>query len=185
MQVRSVIDRLLDQVERGAPPSCSTRLLLPAKGTSIEVQWTVQDENCLKWFTAVVVKPDVTRREARQEKRLDRLVKCHQIRYTAPPNEVEWVFRFFSNGLVAPPYHASVQGLPHTSKGAMAMRKSRAKQQAANARASELPQQQLPPPPPPPPEQMRHLGGRWWGGGGGARFFFRLILLTSKRPSAV
>jgi hypothetical protein len=30
---------------------------LPAKGTSIEVQWSVRDENYLKWFTAVVVKP--------------------------------------------------------------------------------------------------------------------------------
>jgi hypothetical protein len=165
MQVRSVIDRLLDQVERGAPPSCSTRLLLPAKGTSIEVQWTVQDENCLKWFTAVVVKPDVTRREARQEKRLDRLVKCHQIRYTAPPNEVEWVFRFFSNGLVAPPYHASVQGLPHprapwqcASPGPSS--KQQIRRSRGTTRASELPQQQLPPPPPPPgpPQEKSNHG---------------------------
>ena len=61
-------------------------VLLPTEGTSIEVQWTDQDENYLKWFTAVVVKPDVTRLEARQEKRFDRLAKCE-----VPPNPVHRV----------------------------------------------------------------------------------------------
>jgi hypothetical protein len=39
MQVRSVVDRLLDKIEKNP---------LPAEGISIEVQWTVQDENHLK-----------------------------------------------------------------------------------------------------------------------------------------
>jgi hypothetical protein len=54
MQVRSVVvtvmKELLDKAVR------ENTVLLPAKGTSIEVQWTVQDGNYLKWFTAVVVK---------------------------------------------------------------------------------------------------------------------------------
>jgi hypothetical protein len=101
---------------------------LPAIGTSIEVQWTDQDENYLKWFTAVVVKPDVTQLEARQEKRLDRLAKCHQIRYTAPPNEVEWVLLEWAGR----PTKSRQRAVSATSKCAMAMRKSRAKQQAAD-----------------------------------------------------
>jgi hypothetical protein len=66
-------------------------VLLPTEGTSIEVQWTDQDENYLKWFTAVVVKRNVTQKQARQEKRFERRAKCHQIQYTMPPKEIEWV----------------------------------------------------------------------------------------------
>ena len=80
--VVTVIKELLDKVEKNP---------LPAEGISIEVQWTVQDENYLNWFTAVVVKRNVTQKQARQEKRLDRRAKCHQIQYTMPPNEIEWV----------------------------------------------------------------------------------------------
>jgi hypothetical protein len=101
---------------------------LPAISTSIEVQWTDQNENYLKWFTAVVVKPDVTRLEARQEKRPDRLAKCHQIRYTAPPNEVEWVLLEWAGR----PTKSRQRAVTATSKGAIANRKSRAKQQAAD-----------------------------------------------------
>jgi hypothetical protein len=73
MQVRSVVDRLVDQVVSasetrrchygyGAVVKVMKELLdkvvrentvlHPAEGTSIEVQWTEQDENYLKWFTA-------------------------------------------------------------------------------------------------------------------------------------
>jgi hypothetical protein len=83
--VVTVMKELLDKVVR------ENTVLLPAEGTSIEVQWTDQDENYLKWFTAVVVKRNVPRKQARQEKHLEWRAKCHQIQYTMPPNEIEWV----------------------------------------------------------------------------------------------
>jgi hypothetical protein len=39
----------------------------------------------------VVVKRNVTQKQARQENRFERLAKCHQIQYTMPPKEIEWV----------------------------------------------------------------------------------------------
>jgi hypothetical protein len=66
MQVRPVIDRLVDQVVREAPPWRPNRSPLPAKGATIEVQWTAKDENYLKWFTAGAVKPNVTQTRRRR-----------------------------------------------------------------------------------------------------------------------
>jgi hypothetical protein len=80
----------MEQLEQPAARSnigCSSYGALPAIGTSIEVQWADQDENTssglLQWLA---VKPDVTRLEARQEKRFDRLAKCE-----VPPNPVHRV----------------------------------------------------------------------------------------------
>jgi hypothetical protein len=82
------------------------------------VQWTVRDGNYLKWFTAVVVKPNVTQTQARLERR----AKCHQIRYTMPPNEIEWVLLEWAER-PAKPRRARVG----TSKAA----KNKAKKEAA------------------------------------------------------
>jgi hypothetical protein len=101
-------------------------VLLPAEGTSIEVQWTEQDENYLKWFTAVVVKRNVPRKQARQEKRLEWLATHHQIQYTMPPNQIEWVLLEWAER-PAKPRRARVG----TSKRAKTMSMSRAKKEAA------------------------------------------------------
>jgi hypothetical protein len=80
----------------------------------------------LKWFTAVVVKRNVPRKQARQEKRLEWLAKCHQIQYTMPPNQIEWVLLEWAER-PAKPRRARVG----TSKRAKAMSMSRAKKEAA------------------------------------------------------
>ena len=84
----SKVSRMAEQQDAMQVRTLPNRSGLPAKGTSIEVQWTVRDENYLNWFTAVAVKPNVTQTQARQEKRNERRAKCHQIRYTMPPNEI-------------------------------------------------------------------------------------------------
>ena len=90
--------------------------------TSIEVQWTDQDENYLKWFTAVVVKRNVTQKQAREEKRFESRAKFHQIQYTMPPKEIEWVLLEWAER-PAKPRRARVG----TSKAA----KNKAKKEAA------------------------------------------------------
>jgi hypothetical protein len=56
------------------------------------------------------VKRNVTQKQARQEKRLDRRAKCHQIQYTMPPKEIEWVLLEWAER-PAPP-----RSRPRTSK---------------------------------------------------------------------
>jgi hypothetical protein len=127
MQVRSVVVTVMKEL-----PEKVEKNPLPAEGISIEVQWTVQDENYLKWFTAEVVKPNVTQKQARQEKRFERRAKCHQIQYTMPPKDVEWVLLEWAE---RPAKRRKSKPRAGTSSASKNKAKNKAKKEAAEEEA--------------------------------------------------
>jgi hypothetical protein len=78
----------------------SARGVLPAKGDTIETQWTGDDEDCGNWFTAVVLLPDVPQLQARQEGRKDGMRSF--IAFSTPGPTI-FANGFFSTGPIAPP----------------------------------------------------------------------------------
>jgi hypothetical protein len=89
---------------------------LPVKGEHIQVQWTNDDEYKGEWFGAVVLMQDVTRPDAKDQKRHEHTVnyRKHLIQYTGDDQEEEWVLLEWSERPVSskqkPSQSARAQG---------------------------------------------------------------------------
>ena len=81
----------------------------------------------------MAVKRNVPRKQARQEKRLECRAKCHQIKYTMSPNEIEWVLLEWAER-PAKPRRARV-GTSYDAKNKADKAKNRAKKEAAETEA--------------------------------------------------